>query len=357
MTRKINMNKSKFSKKATKSCAKNDAAKKPTRRKHDPFFRYIYALPENTRTLLRLAERKNCELRRMLSSVDMQSLELIPGSFSSVKEWGQSDLAFKAKFKDGSEFFVGILLEHKSYRKSEVLSQIYEYTFEIMVNKNATDFRWLQTKAVIIYNGQSDWDPLAEFREKHKEWVGGSDLPFECVLVNLAEIPDKMCFAEPNIEAAVGILVMKYAFDSDGLKGIVEKLVKMLSKMDNAARTTLVDKINLYLGEYIDEDVVEELRMQMSIGQVLGIPTAGDRRRAAERAALRRGMKRGRAEGLEKGLEKGMEKGLEKGRFEGAEQERRKNEVANAARDKKIAKFLRSIGVSAEGVAAALAIK
>ena len=162
-----------------------------------------------------------------------------------------------------------------------------------------------------------------------------------------------MCFAEPNIEAAVGILVMKYAFDSDGLKGIVEKLVKMLSKMDNAARTTLVDKINLYLGEYIDEDVVEELRMQMSIGQVLGIPMAGDRRRAAERAALRRGMKRGRAEGLEKG----MEKGLEKGRFEGAEQERKKNEVANAARDKKIAKFLRSIGVSAEGVAAALAIK
>ena len=34
-----------------------------------------------------------------------------------------------------------------------------------------------------------------------------------------------------------------------------------------------------------------------------------------------------------------------------------KNEVVKAARDKKIAKFLRSIGVSAEGVAAALAIK
>ena len=41
--------------------------------------------------------------------------------------------------------------------------------------------------------------------------------------------------------------------------------------------------------------------MQMSIGQVLGIPTAGDRRRAAERAGLRRGLKRGRAEGLVKG--------------------------------------------------------
>ncbi|MBR2088893.1 MAG: Rpn family recombination-promoting nuclease/putative transposase [Fibrobacter sp.] len=130
-------------------------SKRATRRKHDPFFRYIYAIPENTRTLLRLAQCRVPELRRMLSSVDMQSLELIPGSFSNVKEWGQSDLAFKAKFKDGSEFFVGILLEHKSYRKSDVLSQIYEYTFEVMVNKNATDFRWLQTKTIIIYNGQS----------------------------------------------------------------------------------------------------------------------------------------------------------------------------------------------------------
>ena len=324
-----------------RSSPKKDVPKQPSRRKHDPFFRYIYAIPENTRTLLRLAQRKNQELRRKLSTVDMQSLELIPGSFSNVKEWGQSDLAFKAKFKDGSEFFVGILLEHKSYRKSDVLSQIYEYTFEVMVNKNATDFRWLQTKAIIIYNGQSDWDPLAEFREKHKDCVNGEKLPFECVLVNLADIPDKLCFAEPNIEAAIGILVMKHAFDSDGLKGIVDELVKRLSKMENRARATLVDKINLYLGEYIDEDVVEELRMQMSIGQVLGIKTAGDRRRAAERAALRRGMKRGRADGLEKGRE----------------QERKKNEVANAARDKKIAEYLRSIGVSEEGVAAALAIK
>ena len=334
----MNKKKSKISKKTQKATvrkktARKNVAKKATRRKHDPFFRYIYAVPENTRTLLRLAERKNIELCRMLSSVDMQSLELIPGSFSNVKEWGQSDLAFKAQFKDGSEFFVGILLEHKSYRKSDVLSQIYEYTFEVMVNKNATDFRWLQTKAIIIYNGQTDWDPLAEFREKHRDWVDGQDLPFECVLVNLADIPDKLCLVEPNIEAAVGILVMKHAFDPDGMKGVMDKLVKMLSKMENGARATLVDKINLYLGEYIDEEVVEELRMQMSIGQVLGIPTAGDRRRAAERAARRKG----KAEGLAEGEEKANK------RF--------------AARDKKIAKFLRLNGVSRKLLNAALAIK
>ena len=45
----------------------------------------------------------------------------------------------------------------------------------------------------------------------------------------------------------------------------------------------------------------------------------------------------------------GIEQGIEKG----VQQEREKNE----ARDKKIAEYLRSIGVSAEGIAAALAIK
>ena len=303
------------------------------RRKHDPFFRYIYAVPENARALLRLAQYRNPELRRMLASVDMQTLELIPGSYSNVKEWGEADLAFKASLKNGPEIFVGILLEHKSYRKKDVLSQIYRYVFEVMVNKGASDFGWYPTKAIIIYNGQKDWDPMAEFRAKYSGEFNGRELPFECVLVNLADILDNKCFAEKNIEAAVGALVMKYAFDGEKLKGLVKQVVRMLSKMENDARATLVEKIELYLHEYIDENVVEELRMRMSIGQALGIVTAGDRRRAAERNGRRAGLRRGKEIG--------------------AKQEREKNE----ARDKKIAEYLRSIGVPAEKVDAALAIK
>ena len=127
------------------------------------------------------------------------------------------------------------------------------------------------------------------------------------------------------------------AFDGDGLRKVGGMLAKLLSKLEDSARATLAEKIELYLGEYLDEDVVEDLSMRMSIGQALGIVTAGDRRRAAERAGLRRGRK--------------------EGRIEGAEQERRKNELENAARDKKIAKYLRSIGVSSEGIATALAFK
>lgn len=51
------------------------------------------------------------------------------------------------------------------------------------------------------------------------------------------------------------------------------------------------------------------------------------------------------------------EKALAEGEAKGAADERSRNETANAARDKKIAEYLRSIGVSAEGVSTALAIK
>lgn len=52
-------------------------------------------------------------------------------------------------------------------------------------------------------------------------------------------------------------------------------------------------------------------------------------------------------------VEKFFNAGVEKG----TEQERKKNEIESAARDKKIAEYLHSIGVPAESITAALAIK
>ena len=77
--------------------------------------------------------------------------------------------------------------------------------------------------------------------------------------------------------------------------------------------------------------------MRMSIGQALGIKTAGDRLRAAERAAVRRGRKRGLAQGLEQGIE----------------QERVRNDALNTKR----VKFLRSQNVPDDVISAMLAIK
>ena len=48
---------------------------------------------------------------------------------------------------------------------------------------------------------------------------------------------------------------------------------------------------------------------------------------------------------------------IKQGIEQGAKQERERNDAANAARDSKMADFLRSIGVSEKNVETALAIK
>ena len=85
--------------------------------------------------------------------------------------------------------------------------------------------------------------------------------------------------------------------------------------------------------------------MRMSIGQALGIKTAGERLRAAERAADRRGRKRGLAQGLEQGVKQGVK--------QGAKKERERNEALNARR----VKFLRSQNVPDSVISTMLSLK
>ena len=278
--------------------------KNTKRRKHDPFLKYIYSVPKNTCTLLQLAQRRTPALRKMLSDVDMDSLEPIPGSFSTVGERGEADLAFKAKsLTGGSDAFVGILLEHKSVKENDVLSQIYHYVFEVMLNKNAksdTAWTWLPTKAIIIYNGKTDWDPIADFKKKGYALFNGNTLPFECVMVNLANILDSDCKGSENPVAAIGALVMKHAYDPDGLRNAGEIIKELLDKLDNNTRTTLVKKIELYLKWYIDKDLVKEMIMAFkSIGQRMGFVSIADVEIKAEASGYRKGKKDGKEEGRE----------------------------------------------------------
>ena len=121
--------------------------------------------------------------------------------------------------------------------------------FEVMVNKNVksdTAWTWLPTKAIIIYNGKTDWDPIADFKKKGYALFNGNTLPFECVMVNLANILDSDYRNSDNPSAAIGTLVMKHAYDPDGLRKAGEIIKELLNKLDNNTRGTLVKKIELY---------------------------------------------------------------------------------------------------------------
>ena len=275
----------------------NNEISETGRREHDGFLKYVYSVPKNTRTLLHIAEKADKKLADMLSEVDLETLEEIPEPYNEVSERGEADLAFTVKGIGGEDIFFGILLEHKSSPSDDILSQLYRYTYEVMVDKKDKEFAWMPTKTIVVYNGNVKWDPLAKFRQKPRARFHGKILPFECAFVNLAEIDDRDCIADDNAEAAIGTLTLKYAFDPAKFEKMLPEIEQMLKLIDPSRSTTLVGKIELYLGEYISREALEKLKMAFkSIGQRLGFVSAGDERRAAVKAAEEKLHKKYKAE-------------------------------------------------------------
>ncbi len=307
-------------------------------RDHDGFFHYVYGVPKNAKTLLNICRKSNHNLDRILSDVDLDTLVRLPGSYNEVGERGEADIAFKARILNGGEINVGILMEHKSKRKKSVLNQVGRYALRVIMDHDDEVFSWIPTKAIIIYNGPTEWDPLAEFRKKARAKFQGNELPFECVLVNLANIDESVCLESDTPSAAIGAIAMKYAFNPEGFKAAISIVEKMLQKLPSEEQTTLIEKIILYLGEYIDEFAVEELQMAWkSIGQRMGFVSAGDARRAAEKEGRKEGFKRGLAEGRSEGRAEGHAEGRAEGH----------NDAFDA---------MRKIGISEEKIQEAMAL-
>lgn len=262
-------------------------AKSRRRRNHDGFLKYIYSRPENTRALFRIAARKNRNLRKILAEVDLSTLEEIPEAYNDVDERGEADIAFKVKSKLGTDIIFGILLEHKSSPSNDILAQIGRYTLKVMVDKNNPDLASLPTKAIVVYNGTDKWDPFKKYKNIRAKFKGR--VPnFEFAFVNLADIDDSLCLADTNAEAAIGIITMKYAFDAKKYQSMLPKIEDRLRTLSFSESTTLIGKIELYLGEYVNEKTLRRLKMAFqSIGKKLGFVSAGDVRRALERKVRR----------------------------------------------------------------------
>lgn len=258
--------------------------KKRTKRNHDGFFKYVYSDPANARAMLRTLSKGSGSVKRILNNVNLDTLEEISERYDNVDERGEADIAFKATTNTGEPFYFGILLEHKSEHKVNVLEQTFRYAFNVMVDKSNTTFKWLPTKAIIIYNGTDSWDPLAEFRKQPHGNFEGRELPFECAFVDLKQFNDNLLRQSESVEAAIGLMTMKYAFDAKAYSKVLIAMEPLFKKMDNTKGTTLVKKIKLYLGEYITEKALERLNMAFkSLGERLGFVSAGDVRRARER--------------------------------------------------------------------------
>ena len=82
---------------------------KTTKRKHDGFFKYVYTVPQNAQAMLNILSLHSGDVHKILSNVNLATLEEIPERYHNVDEYGEADIAFKAKTTSGESFYFGIL--------------------------------------------------------------------------------------------------------------------------------------------------------------------------------------------------------------------------------------------------------
>ena len=259
------------------------------RRAHDPFFRWLFADIKRLRILLGLAGKVDRDVGEFLSSVNLDTLERIPDSYSEVDETGDADLAFRVNVLTGAPVLVGIMVEHKSGRDPDTINQIARYVRSVMkIHQENRVFDGLPTMAIIFYNGRENWNPLKNLEEGYPEFFHGRVLPFACSFVNMADIPDSDCLACEDVATGMGIIAMKYAFDRENLRTKLLQFKESFLKLPKNEGSLLLEKINVYLREYVDEDYLKELEMAFkSVGQKYGFVSAGDvfRKRLADARA------------------------------------------------------------------------
>ena len=251
---------------------------KVTKRKHDAFFRWLFADVNHLKTLLELAAKVNQEVYEFLSAVNLDTLARIPDTYSEVDDSGEADLAFRVNVATGAPVLVGVLVEHKSGRDPNTLNQIARYIHSVMkLHMDNRAFDGIPTMAIIFYNGKANWNPLKNLEDGYPEFFHGAVLPYKCTFVNMADFPDSDCLACEDVEVGMGITAMKYAFAPDKLHPALLTFKDNLEKIGRDRYTCLMKKINVYLKEYLNKEQLKELEMAfVSIGQKYGFVSAGD---------------------------------------------------------------------------------
>ena len=222
---------------------------KKQKRHHDNFFRTVFSEPKNAASLLTLASKSNPHLAELLTLVNLDTLQEIPGTAPREGFSGQSDITFQVELNNSNQkahLIVGLILEHKSYRDSNVRKQLLKYFFEVMLQKIGD----IPVVAIIIYNGREKWNPLnAKPYPKYPEFFQNVGLPFHLEFIDVGHSELDLSSLDPQL--ALVLVAMRYAFDSFGQQAAFKEALASLLKQGNSYSSVL-EEILVYFKETHD---------------------------------------------------------------------------------------------------------
>ena len=215
---------------------------------HDPYVRSVLKDPVRTAELLRLAARKNSNLAQFLATVNLDTLQEIPGAYSDTISFGYGDLAFTVKVEcdepKQAELLVGILEEHKSYPDYSIIPQLVKYWYEIMVRNQKN----IPTIAIVLYNGKDPWKIEKQVMfPNYPEYYHRIGLPFILEVVDISDIfsEDEISKISPKI--ALALVALKYVFSGDKLKKYLKPAIAGLKALPKDEAEDFLTQTFIYL--------------------------------------------------------------------------------------------------------------
>jgi predicted transposase/invertase (TIGR01784 family) len=196
--------------------AKKNEKKGELTNEHDKFVKVALGITETMADYL-----NNFMPPELLDDLDISTLERVEES-SITDELSEffADLIWKLKFKNGTEFEIGILIEHKSWRPLYPHFQPLEYMIGRWRNKRKAEGKPELLVPIIIYHGTETWE--IQKMETYFGDVPGSFLrflpSFDILFTHITNLPDAIILACASSFLRRTFLTLKHSHDKEYLR-------------------------------------------------------------------------------------------------------------------------------------------
>jgi predicted transposase/invertase (TIGR01784 family) len=251
---------------------------------------------------------KNYLPGHILKLIDMGTLEISKDSFieEDLTDF-YSDILYKVDFK-GSQGFLYLLFEHKSYEDAFIQFQLFGYIHKIysLYLKQTKSKKLPIILPMVLYHGRKKWELSTRFSavidgpyETFKEYVPD----FNYILFDLTQYSDEQIKGE--IQLQVLLRLLKYVFSPD----LHDKLSETLSLFaEIAEQDTGLQTIKVYL-KYIFSTIEE--KNTDKVKELIKKALSNEKGEFIMGTIAERYINEGIQQGIQQGVQQGMQQGIQ----------------------------------------------
>ncbi len=287
---------------------------------HDHFFKQVFSRKEVAVDFLR-----NYLPADVLACIDEESVILTNDSFvDSNLRSHLSDLLYEVKLSDGSDAYVYVLFEHKSFPYAGVAFQLLRYMVRIweqsIEQKQAEKFP--PVIPLVLYHGVTRWETSCNFSSlvAHHEALQDFVPDFRYLICDLSR------YSNDDIKGMVllkvAMLLLKHIM-SDDLRGQLPGIFKLLKDLSfSESGMEYLRTILIYLSNSTKKITGKEIRDAL---EKTFPPDGGNIMPTIAEEWIREGFEKGMRQGMQQGMQQGLQQGMQQGIHQGMLQTARDN--------------------------------